>query len=251
VKVDITLDEVDDRPTSLTIRVTKGGKPTGGGFTMSVGSTNIPGRIDETGVFGIDPEILRRYTFAPNEKEPPWTTITVDTRGYSDSANVEIKNPPAFAKLWKFWADEYANAAKGKPDTEVATGTCDPSRWKLLKGIEAKVRARYNAGDNALKNAEVRESKILVAVDAGTKTSMSVGAGTDTHVIAIGLEPVKLDVKHATKKLTVEDSEYQKLVSDLTGPNAVGKHFASTPGDDVEVTVSGHGCALVLLLRKF
>lgn len=248
-RAEITVERKDGKPKTVVVRFFKGKQPLAKAlFSISIGATTVKGRTEADGSVRADATALRAQVYVTGSQVPPRI-------GLSAGEGSDIMNPKELVALYQSWIDdEKAGAveAREKADAEVTSGKCAPEREARLVNMREKLVAVFNApGTLTIEQPTVREAKILVATESGASATMSVGAGKDAHVLAIALAPVKLEARNQKGVAATEMTEYEALAQQVAGPNTASRRMAATPGDDLTMTVRGHGCALVLLLRKF
>lgn len=90
-----------------------------------------------------------------------------------------------------------------------------------------------------------------MATPHGTGLGMNTGLGREVVVLAYGFDPVKLVTSLNGVGAVGKPSEYAELAEKVLGKNIDTRQFHTKPGTDVNIRVTGKGCALVLLARKF
>lgn len=99
----------------------------------------------------------------------------------------------------------------------------------------------------------VVEHALLVATDAGTSTSLTVGLPGEAHVFAVGYDPkLALKVSDAQGYAVQTESRYAERADLLRLASRTRTRMLQANGmQRLNVTVTGQGCVLVFLARKY
>jgi hypothetical protein len=133
-------------------------------------------------------------------------------------------------------------------DAEVKAGRCNQDRAARAQAGGLGLKRTFDAMSTGSDLFKTEDTRIVVATEAGTVVPVTPTLSGEYHLFVVGADPVRMTAQDGSGYDVQTHSDYETVVNN-SGPTD-SRVLQASSGHNIPVKVYGHGCALVLVVRK-
>ncbi len=137
---------------------------------------------------------------------------------------------------------------KAIADAEVKAGRCNPDRAARAQAGGLGLKRQFDAMSTGSDLFKTEDTRIIVATEAGTSVPVTPTLSGEYHLFVVGADPVRMTAQDGSGYDVQAHSDYEQIVKN-SGPTD-SRVLQASSGHNIPVKVFGHGCALLLVVRK-